>query len=868
MTNKLVTAISEHQAGRLDVARKIYSTVIEEDQENLIAHHNLGILLFQEKQIEQALFHLKKAHHKFNNDAQYWLSLLKAYLSDQQYEAASDLLKSDLRNKHSDALIKKISEKIDDGLKNSLQIQEKFVDLENSNERIQVEKLINSNLSSSVNRSIENQIEIIKNNFQLGNFEEVISIAKKILFANPTNVFALKALGAALLKTKNPVEALRFNELAVSIEPSDVAANRNLALNYQAIKRESDALLQFKKVLKINTNDYASHNNISVLLRILGKIEEASYHAKRAIEIKPDYFEAFTNLGNACFDKQDLTNAKKNFEQALRINPEFTQALSNLGLVFRTEGDYKKAIHYYKAALKNEPNNFEIISNTGVVYLDVGQYAEALKLFHLALKINPDSSRIYLNISASYREMGELEAAKNAIISALDLDPSYAEAYNNLGIIKMNTMDHDGAELAFREAYRLDPKYSNVLSNLLFLLNYHPTKKIDQIANEYLNLVSAHYPTKPYLKSAFSAPILGRKLRIGYVSADFKKHSIRHFILPVLENHNKQNFELFGYSNLRVEDSWTGRFKSAFDFWRPIIGQSDQAVAELIREDKIDILIDLSGHSFGNRLGVFALRPSKISISAWGYGFTTGLSAINYILTDEVACPEQDEVYFAEKMLKLKTSFIYMPDSDVPECSELPFIKNGYITFLCLSRSVRLNTQLIKAWAEILRQVPGSKLVVNSRDFSSAYMKETLLELFKKNGVESARLEIKYQSPVWEALQTSDIMLDCFPHNSGTTLIESIYMGLPFVTLNSRPLVGKIGASILSKLDLSGLITANSEEYVHAAVKLTKNIPKLFALRRDLRARLKASQFMNYPNFMRDFESRIQNLVDSADDQF
>ena len=354
---------------------------------------------------------------------------------------------------------------------------------------------------------------------------------------------------------------------------------------------------------------------------------------------------------------------------------------------------------------------------------------------------------------------------------------------------------------------------------------------------------------------------VNKRLKVGYVSPDFRQHSVRHFLEPLLAHHDKRAVEVFAYAELALEDAMTARYRSYVDHWVPTVGLSDEALAERIRADGIDILLDLAGHTGHNRLGAFGRKPAPVSMSWMGFGYTTGLSAIDYLLTDAASAPEGSEALFAEQPWRLATpGYVFRPGDGMGEVSALPALDTGFVTFGTLTRSVRVNHRTVRVWSQILQRVPGARLVIDSGNYRDAQMRSTLLDKFSAHGIEPERLQIGFHSPPWDVLRGMDIGLDCFPHNSGTTLFESLYMGVPFVTLAGRPSVGRLGSSILHGVGHPEWIAHSEDEYVDLAVALASDLPRLAALRAGLRAQMKGSALMDEPGFARKVEAAYREM--------
>jgi len=428
------------------------------------------------------------------------------------------------------------------------------------------------------------------------------------------------------------------------------------------------------------------------------------------------------------------------------------------------------------------------------------------------------------------------------------------EANNFLKILKNDWMNHKNLsyqDLKFLDQILFSIVYSNNLTDEEIYKFYRLYDKKNKKTQRY------NWKSFPQIKK--SKP----KLKIGYVSPDFRNHSMENFLKPVLENHNHEKFEIYAFAELSQEDNSTQRYKSYVDQWVPTQGFTDLEMVQKIRELQIDILVDLAGHTKGNRLGVFAYKPTPISCSWWiGSGYTTGLSAIDYFLTDDVMAPPGSDHLFSEKLCQLPPhATIWQPDiQKMGGVNSLPALEKGYITFGTLTRAIRINENVIKVWSEILKRVKNSKLVINSRAFDNLSASNSLLKKFKEENISCNRVDIGYQSPPWDLMRQIDIALDCFPHNSGTTLNEHLYMGNPFITLSSRPGVGKIGASLLTAIGRSEWVATSEDEYIQKAVELTSDIKKLAIIRGSLRKEVKQSSIMDHKGFVKELERTYQSM--------
>ena len=590
----------------------------------------------------------------------------------------------------------------------------------------------------------------------------------------------------------------------------------------------ADALEPMQKAVALSPGDAEAHSNLGATFKALGHLQEAQASYQRALQIKPDYVQAHYNLGNTLQALGQLEQAEMSYRNALQLAQDFAPANFNLGNALKTQG----------------------------------RLDDAERSYLNAVRIKPDHAQAWCNLGATLQALGRLHDAEASYRRALHVQPDYADAYSNLGNTLGDLGKMDAAQASYQRALRIKPDHTEAFSNLLFALNYHPDKCAQEIFAAYNGFEQRFGQPHRGAWPAHSNPRAPyRRLKVGYVSPALRQHSSRHFLEPLLAQHDHSVVEVYAYAELAREDAVTARYKGYVDHWVPTRGMSDDALAQRIRDDGIDILVDVAGHTAGNRLQVFARKPAPVSLHWLDFGYTTGLSAIDYYLTDWPTVPAGSEALFSETPWRLDgPGLVYRPAESMGKAGPLPAAGQGFVTFGSLTRAVRINHHTVRIWAELLKRVPKARLVINSGDYRTAAMQDELANRFAAHGITRERLDIGHHSPPWDVLRQIDIGLDCFPHNSGTTLFESLYLGVPFVTLAGRPSVGTLGSAILHGVGHPEWITNSEAQYVAIAVTLAADLPKLAATRAGLRAEMQASPLMDEAGFARRVEAAYRGM--------
>ena len=504
--------------------------------------------------------------------------------------------------------------------------------------------------------------------------------------------------------------------------------------------------------------------------------------------------------------------------------------------------------------------------NLGNLLSKQGRLDEAVAAYRQAIGIKPDYADAHSNLGAALAAQGRLDEAVAAYRRAIGIKPDYAQAYSNLGIALTWRGKLDDAAAAYRRAIEIKPSFSKAFSGLLSMLNYD-----DKSTNA--DLFAAHrewderYGQQVERFTAYANDRdPARRLRIGYLSPDFREHSVAYFVEPLLRGHDRQKVEVFCYAEVTRPDLVTTRLQGLADHFLVTVGLSDEQLAERIRTDGIDILVDVAGHTGGNRLLVFARKPAPVQVTWLGYPNTTGLKAIDYRLVDAVTDPVGEaDAWASETLVRLKDGFLcYSGLRDGPEPTSAPCLRTGTVTFGSFNNPAKASTATFDAWAKLLCRLPRARLLLKALSFADASTRALFLDRFSERGVPAERVELMASQPDPIAhlalYQGVDIALDPFPYNGATTTCEALWMGVPVITLRGHRHAGRVGASLLTQVGLTDLIADSIEEYVEIAVALAGNPKRLDELHRILRPRVAASPLCDEGAFAIKMEAAFRTM--------
>ena len=559
-----------------------------------------------------------------------------------------------------------------------------------------------------------------------------------------------------------------------------------------------------------------------------------------------------------------LAEAEGLYRTVLATVPDHPSALHMLGVLAAQVGRNEVAVDLITKALRRTPDNPGCYSNLGEAYRSLGQLDKAVSNFRRALAIKPDYPEAHNNLGNALKSQGHLDEAIASFERALALKSDYADAHSNLGNALKDQGLLEEAIASYRQALAARPEFLSAHSNLLFALQYSPNYSSAQQLEEARRWNARHVqPLKALVRSPANAPDPERRLRLGYVSPDFCSHATTYgSSYALLANHDHQGFEVFCYSGVPHPDAVTEKLRGFADVWRSTVGRNDGQIAEMIRNDGIDILVDLTMHMAHGHPLVFAVKPAPVQVAWVAYPGTTGIETIDYRLTDPwLDPPGQHDDAYSEQSIRLPDSFwCYEPLVSGPAVNPLPAITSGHVTFGSLNNFCKVNAGVIALWARVLAAVPDSRLLLLS---SRGQHREQVLGLFAAHGIDPARIEwftTGSRPDYFAAYHRIDVGLDTFPYNGHSTSLDSFWMGVPVLTLVGETVVGRAGLCQAMNLDLPELVTRTPGEYVQRAAELARDLPRLATLRASLRGRMQASPLMDGRRFARNVELAYRQM--------
>jgi protein O-GlcNAc transferase len=733
----------------------------------------------------------------------------------------------------------------------------------------------------------------------LEQFDRAKALYRQALAINPDHIAACNNLGGILLREGQAEMAAPYFRRAAEADPTNASTQMNLGDALKTLGQMKEALASYRRSVEAAPDDTAALVRLGNTQGDLGLQGEAIDSYRRALEIEPDNPEANLNQGSALLELGQLDSAEKCFRRTLEIEPGSAEAHNNLGLVMKRRQHMDAALVCFEKALSLRPEFAEVYVNMGSVLQALGQIDAAAQSYRRALDIAPDSAVAHSNYGSVLEELDKLDLAEASFFRALEINPEYVQAHNNLGLFFSRTSRLAESIASFERAIKIKPDYADAYGNLGSVL-----KDVGRIAEAsdtlrraleidpksflaHHNLLFIHnyvadLPAKELLADAQrfgevaarlahpfthwnNSPDPDRTLRVGFVSGDLSAHPVGFFLESVLAAlTSRPKLELFAYPTRTCDDETSARLRACCKGWHPAMGLSDEALAQCIRADGIDILIDLSGHTGSNRLAMFAWKPAPVQVSWLGYFATTGLAAIDYFIADPWTLPPDQEAHFSEQIWRLpETRLCFTPPVADVAVGPLPALANGYVTFGCFNNLSKMNDAVVALWAQVLNAVPDSRLFLKYQQLGEASVRQHTRERFAVHGIEPGRLIFENYVPrsnYLAAYQRVDIGLDPFPFPGGTTTAEALWMGVPVLTLAGERFLSRQGVGLLMNAGLPDWIASDPADYLARAVSHAGDLQRLASLRRGLRQQILDSPIFDAPRFAGHFEAALRGM--------
>ena len=666
---------------------------------------------------------------------------------------------------------------------------------------------------------------------QANRIADAQAVCREIIEHAPRHFDALHLLGVTEYQSGRHDEADRLLQQALLVEPRAWAACSNHGIVLHELKRYEAALARFDKAIALKPDYAEAHSNRAMTLTELGRFAEAVASCDKAIALKPNYPEAHSNRGNALCQLRRLDESLASCDRAIALRPTYADAMSNRGNALIELARFDEALASYDQALALSPGREAAWVGRGNVFLNLNRYGEAFAAFQKALAIKPDSLKALAQLAHYHERHGRMEQA--------------IACYDRVLAVK--------------------PDFPEVISNKIFALDLVPQAGFaehQEVRREWWHKVGAKIAAQAAPRHVNDRDP-ARRIVLGYVSADFRRHSAATTFWPVLANHDKAQFQVICYSCSTIRDDVTKDFERVADPWVDASQLSDEELIARVRADKVDMLIDLSGHSGGNRLGAFARKPAPVQVTAWGHGTGTGLPTIDYLFSDPVTIPEAMRPLYAEKIYDLPCVIMSaLPPLELPR-GDPPVLTNGHLTFGVFNRITKISDAALAVWARILHDVPDAQLLMKDGAYDDPQMRDLMRQRFAAHGIADERIDFLGSSPREQhlaAFAKTDIALDPFPQNGGVSTWEALHMGVPVVAKLGHTAPSRLSGAILTSVGMENWVAENADDYVALAVKFAGMRDFLTSLRRELPAKVAAAPSGNAVLYTRSVEQAYRTM--------
>ncbi|MGD0461670.1 MAG: tetratricopeptide repeat protein [Tepidisphaeraceae bacterium] len=705
----------------------------------------------------------------------------------------------------------------------------------------------------------EPQIQTGLRHHQAGRLREAEEVYRRILIKQPKNADAMHLLGLVQFQHRRHDLAIEMIGKAIALNPTGADYHDNLGQVYADKNRFDEALASYRRATQLNPRHPKAHFNVANMLYLKERFEEAVAEYRAATAITPGMAEAHQNLGTTLQRLGRLDEAEVSLRRALALQPKSAEAHNSLGVVMSSRLRIDAAMAEYRASLAIKPDFAPALSNLGAALRLSGQQKEAIETLRKSLQSQPDSPEALNNLGIALRDTGQLDESIKVFERCIGLRPTMRDALNNLANAHKDCGNIPEAIAYYSRALAVGPSDPRVHSNMIYTLQFHPGYDDESLYREQRRWNEVHaLPLRSSIKPHENDRSPRRRLRVGYVSANFYSQAESFFVVPLLANHDPQEFEIHCYASVVRPDRETERHKSARVIWHDVLGCPDADVAEQIRRDRIDVLVDLGMHMAQNRLLVFARKPAPVQVAWLAYPGGTGLDAMDYRITDGfMDPPEKPTPYYREQSIRLADCWCcYDALCDIPAAAKR---ESGPVRFGSINNPCKNNEPLVRLWARVMQAAPGSTILILA---SGQGHRNKLRGMFQKAGISPQRVEFVDRLSRLDYLRLHDVIdicLDTLPYNGITTTCDALWMGAAVVSLAGKTASGRAGLSILSTLGMRELIALSEDEFVKIAGELARDRSRLGELRLTLRQKMKQSPLMDAAGFARKMEAAYRD---------
>ena len=841
------TALAHHQAGRIAEASSLYQQVLQAEPSHVDALHLLGVAAHQSGQHDVALQYISKAIGLRGGDAAMHANLGEVCCALGKLDDAARCFQQAVRLEPAGAARHL-------RLGDVYLAQRKFDLAESAYQQAQ--------RSQPDHPEVVERLGLLRQ--ETGDVAQAVAHFEQALQCDPKFARGYDRLATALHAQSRLAEAVECYQRGLQHFPQADAFHFGLGVSYQGLRLYDKAVASFRTAIASQPHNAMAHNNLGVALKELGQLDEALSSYRAALAVKPSLAEAHFNIGIVHAARGAVDDAIAAYREALKHDPGYVKARINCGGLHETRGELDEALTCYKYVVQTRPEMPIGHFSCGNIYRTKLMPAEAIAAYQEAIRLQPNYGDAYNNLAAVYIDLAQPDAAEQCCRKGLEFGARKGVLYSNLATSLLLQGRLDEALEARRKSIELHPNNPGEHSNLVYDLNFVSDSDPQAIFDEHLEWARRH--AEPLTAAAPPHTNIAdpdRKIRVGYVSAFFRVHAVNYFTEPILVAHEHERFEIVCYSDVLHPDDATQRIKSAVDGWHDVYGMTDAEVAQLVRDDQIHILVDLTGHIVTNRLPLFARKPAPVQVTYIGYQNTTGMSAMDYRLTDAHADPPgETDAYYTEELVRLPdTFFCYRPPDDAPPISPLPAREAGHVAFGSFNKFVKVTQPAIEAWMRILSKVPDSRLLVLAQQ--GGYVENRLHIAAAAKGILPERIELVNRQPhadYMKLVARADIALDPFPFNGHTTTCDALWMGVPVVTLAGRAYASRYGSSAHRNVGLDDWIADSIEQYVAIAVQAAGDLDSLATVRAELRPRMADSPILDFEGFTRRLEAAYRQM--------